>query len=126
MAVRRRANTDRACGWLLTTAGMGSVKQGSGVGTAVADVCAWPLCQVLKFTKLVQIQSSEFEFKFKLIQTLTGPNRTFLSLKNVKQNMVVKVLKKGTTLLIETSSDSNRISNENSEKFLGLEFNRIY
>jgi hypothetical protein len=81
MAVRRHANTDRAGGWLLTTAGMGSVKQGSGVGTAVADVCAWPLCQVLKFTKLVQIQSSEFEFKFKLIQTLTGPNRTFLSLK---------------------------------------------
>jgi hypothetical protein len=39
--------------------------------------------------------------------------------------MVVKSLKKGTTFSIGTSPDSKWISNENSEKFLGLEFNRI-
>jgi hypothetical protein len=39
--------------------------------------------------------------------------------------MVVKVLEKGTTVAIGTSSDSKCISNENSEKFLGLEFDRI-
>jgi hypothetical protein len=37
--------------------------------------------------------------------------------------MVVKGLKKGTTFSIGTSPDSKWISNENSEKFLGLEFN---
>jgi hypothetical protein len=39
--------------------------------------------------------------------------------------MVVKVLKKGTTLSIGTSLDSKWISKENLEKFLGLEFVRI-
>jgi hypothetical protein len=39
--------------------------------------------------------------------------------------MVVKVLKKGATFSIGTTSDSKLISNENSENFLGLEFNRI-
>jgi hypothetical protein len=39
--------------------------------------------------------------------------------------MVVKVLKKETTFSIGTSPDSEWISNENSENFLGLEFNRI-
>jgi hypothetical protein len=39
--------------------------------------------------------------------------------------MVVKVLKKGTTFSIGTSSDSKGISNKNSEKALGLEFDRI-
>jgi hypothetical protein len=39
--------------------------------------------------------------------------------------MVVKSLKKGTTFSTGTSPDSKWISNENSEKFLGLEFNRI-
>jgi hypothetical protein len=37
----------------------------------------------------------------------------------------MKVLKKGTSLSIGTSPDSKYISNENLEKFLGLEFNRI-
>jgi hypothetical protein len=49
----------------------------------------------------------------------------FIELKNVKLNMVVKDLKKGTTFYIGTSSDSKWISNEKSKKFLGLEFNRI-
>jgi hypothetical protein len=40
--------------------------------------------------------------------------------------MVVKDLKKGTTFSIETSSYSKWISNEKSEKLLGLKFNRIY
>jgi hypothetical protein len=39
--------------------------------------------------------------------------------------MVMKGLKKGTTFFIGTSLDSKWILNENSEKFLGLEFNRI-
>jgi hypothetical protein len=39
--------------------------------------------------------------------------------------MIAKVLKKGTTFSIGTSSVLKWISNENSEKFLGLEFNRI-
>jgi hypothetical protein len=39
--------------------------------------------------------------------------------------MVVKVLKKGTAFFIGTFLDSEWISNENSEKFLHLEFNRI-
>jgi hypothetical protein len=37
----------------------------------------------------------------------------------------MKVLKKGTSLSIGTSPDSKYNSNENLEKFLGLEFNRI-
>jgi hypothetical protein len=37
----------------------------------------------------------------------------------------MKVLKKGTSLSIGTSPDSKYISNENLEKFIGLEFNRI-
>jgi hypothetical protein len=45
--------------------------------------------------------------------------------KKLKQNMVVKVLKKETTFSMGTSSDSEWISNENSEKFLGLESHRI-
>jgi hypothetical protein len=40
--------------------------------------------------------------------------------------MVVKDLKIGTTFSIGTSSNSEWISNENSKKFPGLEFNRIY
>jgi hypothetical protein len=39
--------------------------------------------------------------------------------------MVVKDLKKGTMFFIVSSSDSKWISNEKSEKLLGLEFNRI-
>jgi hypothetical protein len=39
--------------------------------------------------------------------------------------MVEKVLKKGTFLSIGTAPDLKWISNENSEKFLGLEFSRI-
>jgi hypothetical protein len=54
--------------------------------------------------------------KFKSFQTLTGPKRTFLNSKG---------LKKGTFFFIGTSPDLKWISNENSEKFLGLEFNRI-
>jgi hypothetical protein len=40
--------------------------------------------------------------------------------------MVVKDLRRGTTFSIGTSPDSESISNEILEKFLGLEFNRIY
>jgi hypothetical protein len=40
--------------------------------------------------------------------------------------MVVKDLKRGTTLSIETSSYSLWNPNEKTEKLLGLEFNRIY
>jgi hypothetical protein len=40
--------------------------------------------------------------------------------------MVVKDLKKGTSFSIGTSLDSKWISNEKSEKFLGLDFNIIY
>jgi hypothetical protein len=40
--------------------------------------------------------------------------------------MVVMDLKKGTTFSIGTSSDLKWISNEKSEKILGMEFNRIY
>jgi hypothetical protein len=39
--------------------------------------------------------------------------------------MVVKGLKKETTFSIVTSTDSKWFANENSEKFLSLEFNRI-
>jgi hypothetical protein len=39
--------------------------------------------------------------------------------------MVLKGLKRGTTFSIETSLDSKWISNENSKKFLVLEFTRI-
>jgi hypothetical protein len=39
--------------------------------------------------------------------------------------MVVKGLRRGTTFSIGTSPDLKHISNENSENFLGLEFNRI-
>jgi hypothetical protein len=39
--------------------------------------------------------------------------------------MVVKDLKRGTIFSIGTSSDLKWISNENLEKFLGVEFNRI-
>jgi hypothetical protein len=39
--------------------------------------------------------------------------------------MVAKGLKRGTTLSVGTSPDSKWISKENSEKILGLEFNRI-
>jgi hypothetical protein len=40
--------------------------------------------------------------------------------------MVVKDLEKGTTLSVGMSSNSKWISNEKSEKLLGLKFNRIY
>jgi hypothetical protein len=39
--------------------------------------------------------------------------------------MVVKVLKNGTALSVETSPDSKWISNEKSENLLSLEFDRI-
>jgi hypothetical protein len=39
--------------------------------------------------------------------------------------MIVKGLKRGTTLSIGTSLDSKWISYENSENVLGLEFDRI-
>jgi hypothetical protein len=65
------------------------------------------------------------QINFKSLQTLTGPKGTLPRSKNLKQNIAVKVLKKGTSLSIGTSPDSKYISNENSEKFLGLEFNRI-
>jgi hypothetical protein len=39
--------------------------------------------------------------------------------------MIVKVLKKGITFSIGTTPDLKWISNENLEKFLGLEFPRI-
>jgi hypothetical protein len=39
--------------------------------------------------------------------------------------MVLKDLMRGTTFIIETSSYSKWILNENSEKFLGLNLNRI-
>jgi hypothetical protein len=39
--------------------------------------------------------------------------------------MGLKDLKRGTTLYIETSSYSKRGLNENSEKVLGLKFNKI-
>jgi hypothetical protein len=40
--------------------------------------------------------------------------------------MLVKDLKKGTTFSIETSLELEWISNEKSEKLLGLESTRIY
>jgi hypothetical protein len=40
--------------------------------------------------------------------------------------MIAKVLNKGTTFSIGTSSDLEWISNEKSENLLGLEFSRIY
>jgi hypothetical protein len=73
-----------------------------------------------------------FEFKFKtisnqdqIISILTAAKRTFLSSEILKENMVVKVLKKGTSFSIGTSRDSKWISNENLENFLGLKFSRI-
>jgi hypothetical protein len=39
--------------------------------------------------------------------------------------MELKGLKRGTNFSIETSSNSNWISNENLDKLLGLKFNRI-
>jgi hypothetical protein len=39
--------------------------------------------------------------------------------------MVLKHLKRGTTFSIETSSDLEWISNEKSEKLIGLKFNKI-
>jgi hypothetical protein len=46
-------------------------------------------------------------------------------LKNFEINIVLKFSKRGTNFSIETSSDSKWILNENSEKLLGLKFNRI-
>jgi hypothetical protein len=40
--------------------------------------------------------------------------------------VALKDLKRGTTFNIGTSLDSEWISNENSDNFLGLKFNRIY
>jgi hypothetical protein len=51
--------------------------------------------------------------KSKPIQTLTHPKRTFPSSKKLTQNMVVKVLKRGTTFSIVTSPDLKLISNKN-------------
>jgi hypothetical protein len=56
---------------------------------------------------------------------LTNEERTFLNSKKLKQNMVVNVLKKGTTFCIVTAPDLEWISNENLKNFLDLEFNRI-
>jgi hypothetical protein len=39
--------------------------------------------------------------------------------------MVVKIMKRGTKFSIRTSPYSKLISNENSEKFFGFEFDRI-
>jgi hypothetical protein len=67
-------------------------------------------------------------FKFNpnsLIQTdwtWFNPKSTFPNSKNLKQYMVGKYWKSGTTFPIETFSDSDWTSNENSEKLLGVEF----
>jgi hypothetical protein len=47
----------------------------------------------------------------KSFQIFTDPKRTFLNLKILKQNMVVKVLMKGTTFSIGISSDPKWILN---------------
>jgi hypothetical protein len=64
------------------------------------------ICSKFKF-------KNGFKSKFKSFQTLTDPKRTFSSSKTLKRNTIVKVLKKGTTLSIGTSPDSEGISNEN-------------
>jgi hypothetical protein len=74
---------------------------------------------------LIRNQFKRIQIQFKLLQTLTDPKRTFPNSKFLKQNMVVDVLKKGTIFSIGTPPDSECISNENSENFLSLEFNRI-
>jgi hypothetical protein len=48
-----------------------------------------------------------------------------LELQKVEIRYVLKDLKRGTTFSIGPSQDSKWISNKNSEKFLGLKFNRI-
>jgi hypothetical protein len=83
-----------------------------------------PLCGRRRFysdSNQVHTNSNSIQF----VSNFDRPKRTFPNSKNLKQNMVVKVLKKGTTFSIGTSLDSEWISNENLENFLGLEFNRI-
>jgi hypothetical protein len=48
-----------------------------------------------------------------------------LQCRAVVPDLILKVLKKGTTFYIRTSPDLKSISNEILEKFLGLEFPRI-
>jgi hypothetical protein len=60
--------------------------------------------------KRIQTNSNIFKYDsndFNSVQISFDPNRNFPSSKNLKQNMVVKVLMKVTTLSIGTSLDAN-------------------
>jgi hypothetical protein len=63
-----------------------------------------------------QVQTNSNSIQF--VSNLTDPKRTFSNSKNLKQNIVVNVLNKGTTFSIGISSDSKWISNEKSVKLL--------
>jgi hypothetical protein len=70
-----------------------------------------------EFKKRNQIQINSNGSK--LLKTLTTQKMPCPSSKNIKKNMVLKLLKRWTTFSIETSSDSECILNEKSEKPLG-------
>jgi hypothetical protein len=59
----------------------------------------------------IQTKFKRIQIQFNLFQTLTNPKQTFPNSKNLKQNMVVKVLKNETTFSIEISSDPKWILN---------------
>jgi hypothetical protein len=62
-------------------------------------------------TCLNPIQNLNSSNSFKFFQTLADPKGTFLRSKNLKQNMGLKDLNRGTTFSIGTSSDSKLILN---------------
>jgi hypothetical protein len=67
-------------------------------------------CWAIEF--ILNSNSNRFQINFKSFQTLADPKKTFLSSKNLKQNMVMNVLKKETTFSIGTSLDSKWILNK--------------
>jgi hypothetical protein len=96
--------------------GAPAAKVGGGQdrGGMGADRWAWATVPWFKLIQTGQIYFKKIQTvlnNFKSMQTLTDPKRTLPNSKILKQNMVVKYLRKGTTLSIGISSDSKWILN---------------
>jgi hypothetical protein len=75
------------------------------------QVGSWQQCGAVTVEFISNSNSNRFQIKFKSFQNLADLKMAFPSSKNLKQNMVVKVLKKGTTLSIGISLDLKWILN---------------
>jgi hypothetical protein len=83
------------------------------------------LCRVAWIKRIELIQNLNGIKQFQIFPNFHRSKKYFPELKKLKENMVLKGLNRGTIFYIESSPDSKWALNENSEKLLGLKFNRI-